>query len=778
MILNTFCSVLRKNVLFILLIVGSYPVAAQALLTSSTLTVTDSFTNFSGQIPLPANWEFQGTGTRGTTWNGTTQTSSSNGGWYGNDNISFLGSGSASNANATWILQNTTGSLITQFTLSFKAQLFKSGSASQNVKVYYTTASSSANPVQGTLSSALTSLTFNDATTNITNGTTLTQTVGNLSIANNQYIFIRLIHDGGSNSDNLGWDNISFSAVTNAPSCPKPLNIGVSAVTNTSATISWQAPSGVNNYEYALTNSSTPPASGTHLAATSYSTAALSPATAYYFHLRSNCGSGNYSAWESKSFATSGGSAQIKLMSYNLLNYPGSTAAAREPDYRVVMDAYVPDILVAQEISQPVGATSFLSNVLNYTTSTYSLGTFIDGPDSDNALYYKTNAFQFISNKAISTALRDINQFTLKHNASGDTLIIFSVHLKASTGSVNEIARGAEIDSLRKITDAFAPGKNFLVCGDFNFYSAETAYQKLLATGNNANGKFNDVITMSGSWNSAANAINHTQSPRGASFGGMDDRFDLILFSNGIINNGGFDVVSGTYKAFGNDGQHHNMALSDPPYTQYSQALVTALTNVSDHIPVVVTLSNSNVLPVKLLRFKARKTSGVVHLNWETVSELNSSTFSIERSTDHHKFTEIGTVKARGNTNNKNAYSFTDLSLPGSGSQPSTLYYRLKITDKNGSTTFSEIVTINEAPEASLLLYPNPVSNEVSIRTGDGFDRSSLAITNQMGEEVACIVTKTEQGTVTIDTTHLKSGLYLVKIQSNEQLITGRFIKN
>ncbi|MES2689639.1 MAG: endonuclease/exonuclease/phosphatase family protein, partial [Bacteroidota bacterium] len=534
MILTTFCSALRKNVLFILLIVGFYPVAAQALLTSSALTVTDSFTNFSGQIPLPANWTFQGTGTRGTTWNGNAQASSNSGGWYGDNNISFLGSGTATNADATWALQNTSGSPITQFTLSFKAQLFKSGSASPNVKVYYATASASANPAQGALSSALSSLTFNDATTNITSGTTLTQTVTNLSIASGQYIFIRLIHDGGTNSDNLGWDSITFSAVTNAPTCAKPLNVSTSAVTNTSATINWQAPSGVNNYEYALSTSATPPASGTHLAATTYSAAALSANTAYYFHVRSNCGTGNYSVWESKFFATSGGSSQVKLMSYNLLNYPGSTAAAREPDYRVVMDAYVPDILVTQEISQAIGASSFLTNVLNYTSSTYSLGTFIDGPDSDNALYYKTNAFQFISNKAISTSLRDINQFSLKHNASGDTLIIFSVHLKASTGSVNETARGAEIDSLRKITDAFAPGRNFMVCGDFNFYSPEIAYQKLLAAGNNANGKFNDVITMNGTWNSAANAMYHTQSPRGASFGGMDDRFDLILFSNGI----------------------------------------------------------------------------------------------------------------------------------------------------------------------------------------------------------------------------------------------------
>ncbi|MCH7774911.1 MAG: hypothetical protein IH784_10995, partial [Bacteroidetes bacterium] len=54
----------------------------------------------------------------------------------------------------------------------------------------------------------------------------------------------------------------------------------------------------------------------------------------------------------------------------------------------------------------------------------------------------------------INTALRDINEFVLIHNASGDTIRIYSLHLKASQGSTNEQKRAAEVDSLRKVTDA------------------------------------------------------------------------------------------------------------------------------------------------------------------------------------------------------------------------------------------------------------------------------------------------------------------------------------
>src|SRR5437763_7935212 len=74
---------------------------AQVSITTSS-AVTETFTGFVGTGP-PANWTVQGSGTRGITWNGANQTTGTNGGWYGNnnDNMSFLGSTSASDGNAT-----------------------------------------------------------------------------------------------------------------------------------------------------------------------------------------------------------------------------------------------------------------------------------------------------------------------------------------------------------------------------------------------------------------------------------------------------------------------------------------------------------------------------------------------------------------------------------------------------------------------------------------------------------------------------------------------------
>lgn len=188
---------------------------SQVSITTST-TYTENFNSFTGPVAgtavstlnSPTNWTLTATG---NTWRGTAQTTGASGGWYSNSNLSFLGSGTASNAQSTWILQNNSGNNITGFTLQFTGRLWKTGTSSPSVSVSWVNSSLSTNPTAGALTNSLSSCTFNDATTNISTGATLSQNVSGLSIANGQYIFIRFIHAGGSNSDNLGWDDISFT---------------------------------------------------------------------------------------------------------------------------------------------------------------------------------------------------------------------------------------------------------------------------------------------------------------------------------------------------------------------------------------------------------------------------------------------------------------------------------------------------------------------------------------------------------------------------------------
>ncbi|MCX6292411.1 MAG: T9SS type A sorting domain-containing protein [Bacteroidetes bacterium] len=303
----------------------------------------------------------------------------------------------------------------------------------------------------------------------------------------------------------------------------------------------------------------------------------------------------------------------VKLMCWNLLNYPDPTSAAatavdttlRHPYYKTVTGYVNPDILITEENTSATATTWFLNDVMNVNGAVYSKGTFINGPDTDNEVYYKTSEFSFLSNTKIRTDLRDINEFKLVHISTNDTIRIYAVHLKASSGVANEAQRAQEADSLRKFTNVLPAGTNFVVCGDFNIYGDyESAYQKLLLDNIADDGNFVDPITMTGIWNNSSYSAYHTQSTRTASFGGgatggMNDRFDMILFSTAISQGlNGIHYQPGSTTPVGNDGNHYNQALNVLPNNAAPSAVIDALYYAADHLPVTVLLNFSSVTDV------------------------------------------------------------------------------------------------------------------------------------------------------------------------------------
>lgn len=298
---------------------------------------------------------------------------------------------------------------------------------------------------------------------------------------------------------------------------------------------------------------------------------------------------------------------QIKIAVYNLLNYPGNDAAVRNPFFRTVINSIDADILIVNEINTQSGVNSFLSNVMNYDSVRYTAGSYIDGYDSDNAIFYKPAKINFISNTPINTSLRDISEFKIKDNFYSDTLRIYAAHLKAGTS--DSTARGAEVDSLRKVTNLLPAGSNFIILGDFNIYSSyETAYKKLLKNDIGNDGNFYDPLTMTGIWNSSSYAPYHTQSTRTRSFGngatgGLDDRFDMILYSGAVKSSGGIKFLSPTYTAFGNDGNHYNDSINKAPNNAVPQATANALHYASDHIPVTAffEFGNATIVNIKVI---------------------------------------------------------------------------------------------------------------------------------------------------------------------------------
>ncbi len=104
----------------------------------------------------------------------------------------------------------------------------------------------------------------------------------------------------------------------------------------------------------------------------------------------------------------------------------------------------------------------------------------------------------------------------------------------------------------------------------------------------------------------------------------------------------------------------------------------------------VVVFIDPITLPIDLTCFKAVKENNIdVDLKWTTASELNNDYFTIERF-DQSLFIPLFIVNGAGNSNEMNEYHFLD-------AHPAReiLYYRLKQTDYNGESSYSEIISVD-----------------------------------------------------------------------------------
>ncbi len=169
----------------------------------------------------------------------------------------------------------------------------------------------------------------------------------------------------------------------------------------------------------------------------------------------------------------------------------------------------------------------------------------------------------------------------------------------------------------------------------------------------------------------------------------------------------------------------------------------------------VVSSNSINVLlPVTLVSLNVQRTKGVNIINWQTATEINTSHFNIQRSTNGKDFETIGKVDANG----ASTYTFND-ALSIDDSRFTKLYYRLEIVDKDGSKTYSEIRSVYlTTDDSGFTISPNPAKDYVTI-TGSNIKQVKLL--DNMGRVV--VVKEVNSTTINIPVNRLSKGLYMVQ---------------
>jgi hypothetical protein len=168
-------------------------------------------------------------------------------------------------------------------------------------------------------------------------------------------------------------------------------------------------------------------------------------------------------------------------------------------------------------------------------------------------------------------------------------------------------------------------------------------------------------------------------------------------------------------------------------------------------------------LPVTLVNFEAQAAGSNVLLNWKTAQELNNHHFELERSIDGQVFEKIATLAGQGTVSHASTYAYTDANAAALG--VSTLYYRLRQVDTEGTASMSPVRSVRLA-RGGIVLYPNPTTEQATLDlsslTAGTYSVQIVDVTGRLLQQLTL-----QPGQPALDVRALAAGTYFVKVQGN-----------
>lgn len=124
-------------------------------------------------------------------------------------------------------------------------------------------------------------------------------------------------------------------------------------------------------------------------------------------------------------------------------------------------------------------------------------------------------------------------------------------------------------------------------------------------------------------------------------------------------------------------------------------------------------------LPTNTMNVGLSNNNNSIAINWENATDINVSSYNIEKSSNGKVFNVIGSVKSEGRITNTQ-YSYIDKNI----NKNSTNYYRVKAITNSASSYYSKVVffSATDGSHIKMVAYPNPITSNsfsLSINTND-----------------------------------------------------------
>jgi hypothetical protein len=604
-------------------------------------------------------------------------------------------------------------------------------------------------------------------------------------------------------------DDIVWEAM---PTCPDQAGLVVSGITYESANTSWDDMSayGVQEYEYAVTTSATPPAAGETTEDLYYEANGLDSNTTYYLHVRTICGDDSLGVWTTLLFKTQVAPSTIPWIE----GFATTTPLGWNPNNYTIAAANA-------SIGSP-GAPKFgdgTTNVIRRNSYEYS-------PTG----YFTTNSVGLVSEgDVLSFDYKLVNYYGDGHPGADSGYYIIEVSTDFGetyelletivyndiVGWQNETFSLDEYDGEYvkiKITDTWtgSASTDFYIGFD-NFYIGVPPTCPTVTGLVVANITYQSADT---SWNDMSEegvtayeyAITTSATPPASGDG--EPISDTFYEASGLEDNTVYylHVRANCDDDLGNWATTSFTTQVAPATIPWTEGFATATLPAGWVNPNFTwTLTNATIIPgaTGTYIYKNIWSTGTSGANFTTISvgEVEAGNilsfnyaaeaypftvgaavngnFVVSISADGGAFTEIETVDTVGTLSWDNTFGPYDLT------EYEDQYIQVRITSNWGGGSLDDYyigfdnfyigpdLSAPSFDKAALKVYPNPTKNILFVTYSQ--EISNVEIYNLVGQRVATIAPNANEGQ--IDMSNLASGAYFVKVTSNNTSKTVKVIK-
>ncbi len=201
--------------------------------------------------------------------------------------------------------------------------------------------------------------------------------------------------------------------------------------------------------------------------------------------------------------------------------------------------------------------------------------------------------------------------------------------------------------------------------------------------------------------------------------------------------------------------------------------------------------NKGRTLPVELVYFFAESYEDSILLKFGTATEVSNYGFEIQRAQNNLIFNIIGFVEGNGNSNSPKHYTFADSLVEMTG----IIYYRLKQIDFDGTSAYSDTVTVDFLSSITLESsnipsqfsisnnYPNPFNPATKINFELPFQQALkinlFDVRGKLVKEIASQEFLPGIYQLYLDFSLYSSGIYFVRFESQNNVVTKRmtFVK-